>query len=630
MTFFNPWAFGFLGIIPAIVLLYLLKLKRTPLPVSTLMFWQRVLQENQRRALFQRLRQWLSLLFHLLIFTLILLALARPSLDRSIREGASTVIVLDDRARMQAIEPDGKSRFEKALRLADAMARQAGPVRQIAILCVAGTASVRAPFTGDEKELRAALHATHATDAGGDLPAATRLAQDLLRSRSGLKRIVVFTDRPVDLPLESGAKAEVTAVGSALENVAVTRFTTRPLPASPETSEVLLQVHNFGQKDVSGNAEISLDGRILDVKPFHLGPGQEHTEIFSLAPPAQPKGTSETGRGWLTAKLDVHDALAADNLAYAFIPPHSTRRVMLITKGNWFLEKLLESEPGLQFELLGPDSFQPELIRQFDVTILDNYLPAGLDLAHVDGSVLFLGKTPFTATAAPAVDHPLVTDLDVSHPMLRLVDLEHVSLLRASVAEIPAHPPEGWLFEAPVRSFDHPLLITGKRRTDSGEIRLAAFTFDIADSDLPLRVAFPLLMSNAIHWLAGDRAASAISVKAGQPFPLSGDESVETKPGATDPQTRQAAHVFAPLMNGFYEVHSPAQSRSSWAAVNTFDEAESNLNTAASPAKSVTASAAVPSMVTAGFDWPLWQYLTLTAIALFTLEWWLFHRRRTE
>ena len=29
-------------------------------------------------------------------------------------------------------------------------------------------------------------------------------------------------------------------------------------------------------------------------------------------------------------------------------------------------------------------------------------------------------------------------------------------------------------------------------------------------------------------------------------------------------------------------------------------------------------------------SWPIWQYLAIAAFALFALEWWLFHRRRTE
>src|SRR5258708_36200548 len=104
MTFLNAWAAGFAALAPVIVLLYLLKLKRRPMPVSTLIFWQRVLQESRRRALFQRLRQFLSLLLHLLIFALILGALLRPAFDRLVREGGSTVLILDTRDRMQATQ----------------------------------------------------------------------------------------------------------------------------------------------------------------------------------------------------------------------------------------------------------------------------------------------------------------------------------------------------------------------------------------------------------------------------------------------------------------------------------------------------------------------------------------------
>src|SRR5690242_9692087 len=114
MMFFSPWAAWFLAGIPVIVLLYLLKLKRRPVAVSTLMFWQRVMQESRRRALFQRLRNLFSLLLHLLIFTLLVGALAKPAFDQLVRAGSSLVIVIDTRARMQAVEDDGRTRFERA------------------------------------------------------------------------------------------------------------------------------------------------------------------------------------------------------------------------------------------------------------------------------------------------------------------------------------------------------------------------------------------------------------------------------------------------------------------------------------------------------------------------------------
>src|SRR3954470_15221559 len=240
MIFLHPWAFGFGAIAPVIVALYLLKVRRRPVSVSTLMFWQRVLQENQRRAFFQKLRQWLSLLLHLLIFALILLALARPSFDRAVHEGSSTALILDTRARMQALEPDGETRMVKARRAALSYARQAGPMRQFALL----DPGVRLGFSGDEKLLRETIQTADATDAGGDLTGAIRLAEDLLASRAGEKHIVLFSDRP-DATTNPATHVEVIPPGTARDNVAILRFAARPLPASPETFEILAQVANF-------------------------------------------------------------------------------------------------------------------------------------------------------------------------------------------------------------------------------------------------------------------------------------------------------------------------------------------------------------------------------------------------
>jgi hypothetical protein len=154
MTFLAPWAMWFLAGIPVIVLLYLLKLKRRPVAVSTLMFWQRALQESRHRALFQRLRNLFSLLLHLLIFLLIIGALARPVFDRLVRAGASTVLIIDTRARMQAVDESGASRIARARQLAASYARDAGGDRQFAVLSAGAAAEVKVPFSRRRESAR--------------------------------------------------------------------------------------------------------------------------------------------------------------------------------------------------------------------------------------------------------------------------------------------------------------------------------------------------------------------------------------------------------------------------------------------------------------------------------------------
>src|SRR5687767_11377836 len=233
MMFLQPWAAWFLAGVPVIVLLYMLKVKRRPRTVSTLIFWQRVLEENRRRALFQRLRNLLSLLLHLLIFLLILAALAKPVFDRLVQSGSSTVVVLDTRARMQAEEDDGQTRFKRARDFAAALLREAAAGHEVALIAAGAAPAVRAPFSSDEQRLRQMLDQVAPTDASGDLEPAVRLAHDLLAARSGARRVVVITAGD-GLALGNpdaaagAASVEMIPVGTARDNVAITRFATRP------------------------------------------------------------------------------------------------------------------------------------------------------------------------------------------------------------------------------------------------------------------------------------------------------------------------------------------------------------------------------------------------------------------
>ena len=620
MTWLQPWAAWALAGVPVILLLYFLRLKRRPASVSTLMFWQRVMQESSRRAFFQRLRHLLSLLLHLLIFLLLIGALARPVLDRFIREGASTVLVLDARARMQAVEPDDTTRFEKALRLARDYARQAGGQRQFALLTVGAKTAVAVPFTNDAKPLLQGIERATVTDATGDLASALSLAESLLGARDGGRRIVVLTDRPVPTRTASAVPVTTHAVGTPLDNLAITRFATRPMPANPETSEVLLEVQNFGRAPAKTEVELSFDSRPIEVKPLALSAGERRLEIFTSVP--RP---AHSARGWLTAKLSTTDALPLDNVAFATLPASRAIRVLLVSKGNSFLEKFLSVDSGVKFQFVSPEAYQPSMAEKFEAVIFDDALPAAFDLRTASGNFLFLKTTPFSKDGTP-IEQPLVTDVDASHPATRLVSLQNVTIVRAESLALPA-PHDGWTFAAPLRSFEHPLLITGERKSQ----RVAGLAFDVLQSDLPLRVAFPLLMNSTLRWLAGDPSDSMPSLTSGETLALTQNQSVASdpltappKPGGK-PQPTTVTGFFEPQRNGFYQLSDNGTTR--WLAVNTFSAAESDLR---APSESNAPPVAI-SMPLAGIrGLPIWQWLAIAAYILISAEWWLFHRRKTE
>src|ERR1700722_2739696 len=105
--------------LPALVLLYFLKLRRRDMPVSSTLLWKKAVQDLQVNAPFQKLRRNLLLLLQLLVMAALLLALARPIMNYTPGAGPRTIILIDRSASMSADDmPGGKTRLEEAKRQA--------------------------------------------------------------------------------------------------------------------------------------------------------------------------------------------------------------------------------------------------------------------------------------------------------------------------------------------------------------------------------------------------------------------------------------------------------------------------------------------------------------------------------
>src|SRR3954470_24413802 len=119
-SFLNPWfALAAAGIaIPALLVLYFLKLRRREMPVSSTLLWKKAIQDLQVNAPFQKLRRNLLLFLQLALLLLLALALSRPVSNFTPGAGKTSVILIDRSASMSARDIDGKSRLDEAKRRA--------------------------------------------------------------------------------------------------------------------------------------------------------------------------------------------------------------------------------------------------------------------------------------------------------------------------------------------------------------------------------------------------------------------------------------------------------------------------------------------------------------------------------
>ncbi len=606
MNFLFPAAFFLAVLIPAIIALYLQRPRQRLRVVPSLMLWQRVLEREPRRRFLGRLRRWLSLLLQLLIFLLLLLALARPDFFHP-RGQRSTVIVLDLRARMQA----GNTFFD-AIAAARQASAGAGPDEQIAILGAAGAPRIISPFSSDPIQLRQSLANLTPSDGGGSLDETLGLARDLLAGRPGATRLLVITDRPLPensaAPTGPAANAPATQAiltGSPLDNAAILELAQAPLPASPQSAEVFVKVANFAAAPRDIEWELRLDGRTIDLQSQKLAPGEQRD--FSSIVPAE---SLQSLTGFLEARLTSGDKFPVDDTARTWLPVQRRTPVLLISAGNPYLEGALKADPSIALEILTPDAWRASLAASFRVVVFDDWLPADLTLANLPASgVLFFGKVSGeTSQPLPVAD----LTADPRSPLLWNVDFTTTRF--ANAAPLPPAP-TGWRATPVVTSASGPLVLA--LESPEGR-RVVATAFPVAGSNFPLKAAFPLFISNTVHWLAAGPAALP-NLRAGQVYVPAEGESVANTPG----EKHDAWSTTPTLLDrvGFYE-RTDAHS-SSWLSVNTADAAESDLRTATGSGGLLLSAARF-----AGFQ--LWQWLALAAATLILLEWWLHHRRLTE
>lgn len=606
MNFVFPAAFFLGSLAVAIVALYLRSPRRRALEVSSLFFWQRVLEREPHRKFLGRLRNPLSLLLQLVIFLLLLLALARP--EAALFHGRrSTVMVLDMRARMQA-----SGVFQDALSAARDVVSRLGPNDEVAILAMEGVPRIVSSFSNDGKELRRKLASLEPSDAGGNLNDALVLAQRLLDAKAGERKLVVIGDRKVVTP----ENVDQITVGEARDNVAILALAQRPLPASPQSAEIFARLGNFSQSEKDEELELSLDGRPFDLQRFRFGPGEERD--FSAI---VPKEMLVSGSGFLVARLMSEDALAFDNVARAALPTGEHLRVLLVGEDDPFLEGALKADPSIALEILKPESWSPDLSVAFDVVVFDNWLPPGLthELPS-SGAFLFFGRTPLNS-AGQETSPDFLEAADSQSPLLWNVEPGDVRVSRAEKLTVPN---DGrWRASVPMRSAGEPMVVA----LESQKARVVAVAFGVADSNFPLRVGFPLLVSNVIHWLAGRFPPEQAALKAGETFlPAHGEEISKDplQPVQAAGKSPAASFSRTPLTlkkNGFYEIRGPLGAR--WLPINTADASESDLRTSQSENRS--------SLF--GRSWGAlqpWRWLVLAALILLVGEWCLHHRRISE
>jgi Ca-activated chloride channel family protein len=625
MSFLAPLALA-LGLLAVpIVVLYMLKLRRREVEVSSTMLWQLLLRDREANAPWQRLRRNLLMLLQLLLLAALVLALARPFWPVATVANGTLVVLLDGSASMQATDvAHAPTRFDAARAEVGKLIDGLGTGGSMSIILVGRQPEVLAAATADKQVLRDALNRAHPSDASGDWAAVMALAAGAVRAGNAAQSVIVVVSDgrlPPNLPTLP-AEVRYIPIGSSTDNLAVRALALRPAAGGPQ---LFASVANYGTANRPVVVSISRNGQLYSVQQLAVPAGGSADLVLTNLPPepaiyeARLLPPADTAKPASGARLDQ---LPLDDQAWAVYQPPAAGRVLLISPGNVFLEQVfaaLSAPLGLKpFRL---QSGQPLPSDPFDLYVFDGAitgtLPAtDLLLVNPPSNALFSVGATFTNTAVVGVTQ--------NDPLTQFVDWSNVHLLKARQVVPPA-----WA-RVLVQAEGGPLVFVG----EVGGRRVAVLTFDLHNSDLPLQVTFPVLIANLLNYLA---PAQPFSAGDG----LQPGQSLLIKPGSSDTAitvqdptgavylatTTQGGVVFANTnVLGVYTVLSN-QAVLGHFAVNLFDPGESNIRPATSIRIGRTDIQATAPEAQGQLE--IWPWLAGAAFVLLLLEWWIYHRGAT-
>jgi len=620
LSFLTPVALALAGLAVPIVLLYMLRLRRTETPISSTFLWRELVRDREANAPWQRLRPNWLLFLQLLILAALVVALARPFIEVKTISSGRTILLLDASASMTASDV-APSRFEAAKSIALEMVDLLGADDTMTVIRVAAVPEVLASASRDPLVLRQAIESAQPSAAAADWPAALTLAAAGAIGAETLS-VVILSDGglPDNLPSVPG-NVRFVPVGESGRNVAISALATSALPDQPP--QLFARLSNYGDEDT----QVILDGRlngssIIEWAYRYTIPARGHVDIFDIELPSDFDTLTTTLT--LPSGFAGADYLAIDNIAHTVRDRAGVGRVLLAATDNLFLRQILRSLRGVELYEIEPGGALPQ--ESFDLYVFDGWLPDPLpegDLLLVNppaGTEFFeVGEPIDTVQPLVATSDPRARNLGA---FLNATNLQQYRPLTVGAWAVPL-----------VRTGTAPLVVAGE--VDQRQVAILAFEARYPNTDLVLQPAWPILIAELAAWFSPPRALEISgSLPPGTPVTIrlidDADAAIVIHPDGTRTslQGQGSSAIFAEtLAPGLYTVElrrAGETIHTEQFVVNLFDPAESAIEPQDQVTIGTTTIERGAREETARREF--WLWIAALALAFLLLEWIAYQR----
>lgn len=463
MGFTNLWPLFLLITIPLLVLLYILKRKYREEVISSTLLWNEVYKNTRANTPWEKLRKNIMLLLQIIILLLLIFSLMKPFLNFGGKSYKNIILLIDNTASMSTEYGDG-TRLEEGKKLAKEFLASTKDDTNTYIISYDGDSKLlqNGDFNKEiSNEIISDISQSYNT---GEISESLSFIKAIGEGIEEEYEVIAFTDKDFSLDDVNG---KIVSLANSGVNASIDNVSHKFLE---DKVRVIATVTNRGSGDYAGDFSLYDGEELLSVTSLELKESESRTLTFDL-----PTIKSEVLKGELSRK----DMILEDNIYNHVVGKKKVNKVLIVTEQNLFLEKAFSSIENTEVYKTNSTSNLTSADK-YDLYVFDNVTP---DVIPSEGSLLFINPS--------------------SNEYFNVISGGEGGEAKAVIGEVSKYLEDTTFTAAKYNSIEIPYYGRGFLNIDEdyigfkGEVdgrKIAALSFDLHDSDFPLKKEFPILV----------------------------------------------------------------------------------------------------------------------------------------
>lgn len=469
MGFLSPILFIFLLSFIPVIILYLLKKEHKEIEISSTFLWEKVIKDLEVNKPFSRLNKHILLLLQLLVLLFLVIFLTKPYFMTDEPLYNEVLIVVDNSLSMSK-QSENKSLLDLAKEDIVKQIKKSNNQTKYTVITYNSKISNLIQLSSNKSEVINIIKDINQSLSHDNQNRVESIIDGFLQVDSEVQ-VLLYTDKELEI---DSSDIMLNHYSSTEKNIAISSL----VYVNVENGiDILVTIENYDNELVNTDLLIYSDNKMIDVVKLSLKNGITN-ELIKL---------NSSDIKTITAKLDIDDSIEFDNIRYLSIQKQKLNKVLLISSGNLYLEKALSILDNV--ELYKTEELTIE--SGYDMYVFDGELP---EILPSDGNILFVNPSKSTKYFD-------LGELN-SYGNIKINNTELMNSINENFIVENGIEIKSEYLNTDVLFNDKPIIKSGKIE----KVKVVVIGFSIFDSDIALKIGFPVLISNIYDFLLSNHS----------------------------------------------------------------------------------------------------------------------------